>query len=307
MFIRRLGYSDIFKDKEPESLISYLYKIDVDFLESIVAFYSVNNTYSEADIDGGKTLTDCIEGELGYSNSIIINRTAILTLYNIYLENKNDIEQNRNGESVRELLQPLLIINDIINKKQENYSNKISSSNQLESLMDFAFYLKFENAEFDSYKDDRVDIFKLATCVLYRFNKLIEFLESYTNYRDELFDYFNVSNAVELKKYAFNIIYTCLINKVEIKSPKIKFDNALFFEDFLEKLALIDTTDDDIFTDFTNLKEKPILIKPDNEYIVIDYYFLFEKFNKGIKFILKDIYNRVNNLNHKNRAFFQFL
>lgn len=200
MIYQRIGFSDLFKNKKPKSIKEYLSEIDLDILYELIAFYSVNTNFNENDFEDSEFNIKNIRNKLFDENSIIINRPAILYLFNLYLKNKIEIDTIRTKESKNLIIESILYVNDILNKNQKNYFSD-DTYNNVENILDFIFYNKFENSEFDRFKDDKIDIFKLAYCVIYRFNKLIDFLQLTQNlhYKDELVRHFNLENTNELK------------------------------------------------------------------------------------------------------------
>lgn len=308
MFTRRIGFSDAFKNYKPKSIIEYLSEIDLNVLYDLVAFYSVNSNFNEKDLEDKDSILEFLKANLFDENSIIINRAAIIFLFSSYLENKSLVDSKRSKESKNSILESVLLANDILNKKQENYSKDISDLDKVESLLDLSFYIKFENSEFDRYDNDKIDVYKLAYCVIFRFNKLIDFLNfpQNINYKNGLIRYFKLDNETELKHYVFNLIFSSLINKVVDQNNTLVFEKDEKLELFLNNIILVDTNSESNYIDYTILKETPIIRKNENEYIVIDYFYLFEKFNKGIKFILKDIYNKENGFDNNGGEFSNF-
>lgn len=58
--------------------------------------------------------------------------------------------------------------------------------------------------------------------------------------------------------------------------------------------------------DFINLRNYPLYKKGESTYMIIDPFFIMDKFTTSIKFILKEVYNKHNKLSDKSRDFFNF-
>lgn len=55
-----------------------------------------------------------------------------------------------------------------------------------------------------------------------------------------------------------------------------------------------------------NLRNHPLYQIDEFTYSIVDPFFVLDKFTKSVKFILKESFNKKNNLNEKDRTFFNF-
>lgn len=311
----RLEFEHIFPDENAKEIIEYLKLVTKEALLEIIGFA---NTYPQPNFDNfianEKLREDIINRVSKYifENNIkrkpeVVSREGSLKLAEIILSNKeNLIDQNNNpkNDDLDEinLFKSFLLINKLINSKQKlTTSEDIDNREKLAQMM---ISMSFSTSDLGIFKDSDCEFGKLVFCAIERFEILIKFLNSSDEYKyleEDLYIHFNVASIDELRKH---------IKFLFAKLLELKKENIFKFvvEDEESKLFLNSLISNkiDIEEDFTSLKQYPLYKLNNDTYSIIDHFFIVDKFYKSVRFLLKDSFNRKNNLPDNDRTFFSF-
>ena len=311
----RLEFEHIFPDENAKEIIEYLKLVTKEALLEIIGFA---NTYPQPNFDNfianEKLREDIINRVSKYifENNIkgkpeVVSREGSLKLAEIILSNKeNLIDQNNNpkNDDLDEinLFKSFLLINKLINSKQKlTTSEDIDNREKLAQMM---ISMSFSTSDLGIFEDNIYEFGKLVFCAIERFEILIKFLNSTDEYiylEEDLYKHFNVDSIDELSKH---------VKYLFSKLLQLKTANSFKFvvEDEESKLFLNSLISNkiEIEDDFTSLKQYPIYKLDDDTYSIIDHFFIVDKFYKSVRFILKDSFNRKNNLPDNDRTFFSF-
>lgn len=308
---QRLEFENVF-DEEPKKIKYYLEKISWDTLINIIGFSNTipqPNYYNFATNPVlRKEITAKVENYLRknriLTEPIFISREGSLRLAEIILENqenfkKKEIESNIDSDELN-LFKAYLIINKKINKREKLFS----ADDNIERMSDILISLSFQNSDIGLYDNTNLEFAKLLYASITRFEMLLEFLSSETDYEyllTDLLKYFDQTDKGELLKQVKYLFGKLLI---------IKFENGFKFQvddkdalQFLNTLISEEITEDE---DFTYLKNHPLYKIDDGIFSLIDYFFVLDKFYKSIRFVLKASYHNYHNLPDKDRSFFTF-
>lgn len=311
----RLEFEHVYPEEEQIEIIEYLKLITKETLLNIIGFA---NTYPQPNFDNFSSNLDIrneiISRVIDYcrKNKIkgkprLVSRESSLKLAEIIFSNKEIlIDNNNNPKNIDldeiNLFKSFLVINKEVNSKQklttsENVENR-------ESLAQMMIAMSLSASDLGVFEDSTFELGKLVYCAIERFEMLIKFLNSDSEYQyltDDICSYFKVKSIDELRKHVKYLFSQLLILKTT-NSYKFTVDdeNSKLFLDTLISNKI------DIVEDFTTLKKYP-LYKIDNEiYSVIDHFFVVDKFYKSVRFILKESFNKKHGLSDKDRTFFDF-
>lgn len=311
----RLEFEHIFPDENAKEIIEYLKLVTKEALLNIIGF---TNTFPQPNFDNftsNENLNEdiiervekfCFEKNIK-GKPEVVSREGSLKLAEIILSNKeilidkNNNPKNDNLDEIN-LFNSFLLINKHINNKQK--LTETEDVNDREKLVQMMISLSFSTSDLGIFEDDLYEFGKLVFCAIERFEILIRFLNSSDEYKyleEDLYKHFNVDTIDELRK---NVKY--LFSKL----LQLKAENSFKFlvEDEVSKLFFNSLISNkiEIEDDFTSLKQYPIYKLDNDTYSIIDNFFVVDKFYKSVRFILKDSFNRKNNLPDSNRKFFSF-
>lgn len=311
----RLEFEHIFPDENAKEIIEYLKLVTKEALLNIIGF---TNTFPQPNFDNftaNENLNEdiiervekfCFEKNIK-GKPEVVSREGSLKLAEIILSNKeilidkNNNPKNDNLDEIN-LFNSFLLINKHINNKQK--LTETEDVNDREKLVQMMISLSFSTSDLGIFEDDVYEFGKLVFCAIERFEILIRFLNSSDEYKyleEDLCKHFNVDTIDELRK---NVKY--LFSKL----LQLKAENSFKFlvEDEVSKLFFNSLISNkiEIEDDFTSLKQYPIYKLDNDTYSIIDNFFVVDKFYKSVRFILKDSFNRKNNLPDSNRKFFSF-
>lgn len=308
----RLEFEHVFPDEKEEDIIIYLQRISSFTLLNIIGF---SNTNPQPNFDNFasnlEVRKNIIDRVIKYSreNDIrekprLVSREGSLRLAEIILSNRKElIEENKNDdrdEDELNLFKAFLIINKEVNSKQ----NLTASEDNFEKLVDMSIAMTFSTSDIGLFENNDLEFGKLVYATIIRFELLIEFLQSKTEYNyleKDLYDYFAQENSQEVSKQMKYLFGKLLELKVK-NGFKFKVEDADSLS-FLNSIASNEIIEDD---DFTNLRNHPIYKISENTYSIIDFFFVVDKFYKSVKFILKSSFHQHNKLPAKDRTFFEF-
>lgn len=311
----RLEFENVFPDENAKEIIDYLKLVTKESLLNIIGF---SNTYPQPNFfnftSNEKLNNEIINRVSKYClnkniNKIpeVVSREGSLKLIELILSNK-EILINKNNNSLNinsdeiNIFKSFLLINKQLNKKQKvNNPNDIELKEELAQMI---ISMTFSSSDLGNFENNNYDFLKLVFCAIERFNSLIKFLNSSNEYNylsEDLIKHFNVNSIEELQKH---------VKYLFLNLFQLKFDNNFKFivDDIITKnfLNSLISNSIEVEDDFTYLRKYPIYKIDDKTYSIIDHFFIVDKFYKSVRFILKDSYNRKNNLSDKDRSFFNF-
>lgn len=312
----RLEFEHVFPDEEPKEVIDYLKLVSREILLSIIGFC---NTYPQPNFDNFSSNYDIrrniIDRVIKYcsQNRIknkpgLVSRESSLKLAEIILSNKELLlDNNRNSKNVDEdeinLFKSFLIINKEINEKQIlKTSDDIENR---ESLAQMIIAMSFSTSDVGGgFEDNTFEFGKVVFCAIERFEKLIDFLNSNSDYdylKENLCIYFNVESIKDLLKHVKYLFSQLLQLKTKngYKFSVVDKESITFLNSLISNNVGVDD-------DFTNLRNYPLYKIDDDTYSVIDHFFVVDKFYKSVRFILKEAFNKKHGLSDKDRKFFEF-
>ena len=310
--VQRLEFDNIFPEEEQKPILQYLSQISKFSLLNIIGY---SNTKPQPHFDkifyNVDIQRDIIQRAIKYSREngiakkpILISREGSLRLAEIILENRESLlESNSNDDRDADelnLFKSYLIINQDVNQKQ-NFGN---ATDNYEKLVDMFITFSFPIADLPLENDNELDFAKLLYCTIYKFESLLEFLESEDEFEyllKGLVDYFGVPSMEDLK-YQVTYLFGSLMHLKFKNGFKWKVDDEKA-RSFLDSLVGNKIVEDE---DFTNLKNYPIYKIEDEVYSVVDYFYVFDKFFKSVRFVLKDCFNKHHDLKPNDRTFFSF-
>lgn len=311
----RLEFENIFPDENEEEVIEYLKLSTKEVLLNIIGF---STTYPQPNYDNftadynikndiiNRVNKYCFENNIKEKPEVV-SREGSLKLAEIILSNKDILlDQNNNPKNDNldeiNLFKSFLIINKLINNKQKlTTSEDIDNREKLAQIM---ISISFSTSDLGIFEDNVYEFGKLVFCAIERFEILLKFLNSSDEYKyleEDLYNHFKVNSINELSKHV-KYLFSKLLQLKTANSFKF------FVEDEESKLFLNSLISNkiEIEDDFTSLKQYPIYKLDDNTYSIIDHFFIVDKFYKSVRFIMKDSFNRKNNLPDNDRTFFSF-
>ena len=229
-----------------------------------------------------------------FLSETILSNKEILIINNTNEENPDVEELN--------LFKAFLVINEGVNRNDNLTLDRTEDS--IEKIAEIFVALKFSTADIGVYEDVNMELLKLGYVTSYKFEKLINFLKSKEEYKyliEDLCQYFNQDNV---EKLSANVDFLL----VQVLRFKNNNSFKLRVEDEDSNKFLQSLTSSEIFaeTDFLKLRNHPLYQINEFTYSIVDPFFVLDKFTKSVKFILKESFNKKNNLNEKDRTFFNF-
>ncbi|MBP9152457.1 MAG: hypothetical protein KBF73_09260 [Flavobacteriales bacterium] len=309
--ILRLEFAHVFPDEEPLELFKYLGNVSDDTLLNVIGFTNTspqpNFNNFHTNLKRRQEVTDRVidyckrnqitkkpqlisrEGALRLAEVILSNRETLLKKEGVF--NPDNDEEN--------LFKSFLIVNKEINGKQK----QIQAGEGIDYIADLIIGMAFSVSDLGLDSNNNREFLKLLYVTIVRFELLIEFLEAENReyLLNDLVAYYNQDSVAELSRR----VKTLLAHLLGLKSKngyKLIVDSP-YDAEFLDSLVSVQIYEDE---DFTQLKNSPLYKIDERTYSIIDYFFVLDKFTKSTKFILKESFNRHNNLKSRDRTFFQF-
>ncbi|MDX6191615.1 hypothetical protein SGQ83_19835 [Flavobacterium sp. Fl-318] len=312
----RLEFEHVYPEEKQIEVIEYLKLVTKETLLSIIGFA---NTYPQPNFDNFASNLDIRRDTINrvihycHKNNIkgkpqLVSRESSLKLAEIIFSNKEVlIDDNNNPKNIDSdeinLFKSFLVINKEVNSKQKLTTSE--NEENRESLAQMMIAMSFSTSDLGVFKDSTFEFGKLVYCAIERFEILIEFLNSDSDYQyltDDVCSYFKVKSIDKLRKHVKYLFSQLLILKTK-NSYKFNVDDDDESKLFLDTLI---SNEIDIDDDFTVLKNYPLYKIDDEIYSVIDHFFVVDKFYKSVRFILKESFNKNHGLSNKDRTFFEF-
>ncbi|MGH1387467.1 hypothetical protein [Kordia sp.] len=310
--VLRLEFEHVFPDEKEKNVLEYLNQISSFTLLNIIGF---SNTNPQPNFDNFASnmvvRDDIIKRVIKYSREneikekpILVSREASLRLAEIILSNRDSlIKENKNDDIDTDeinLLKAFLVINKEVNSKQKLED----SEDNVEKLVDMSIAMLFSTSGIGNYENNDLEFGKTLFATIVRFEHLIGFLQSdkkYSYLEKDLYSYFGQNSIKEVSnqmKYLFGKLFELKLKngfkfQVDEKESQV----------FLNSLSSDEIIEDD---DFTTLRNYPVYKINESTFSIIDFFFVVDKFNKSVKFILKNSFHKYHNLPARDRTFFEF-
>jgi hypothetical protein len=311
----RLEFSHIYPNSEKEELLKYLKRLSKNTIENIIGFFTTDNLpdyYNFFSNSATQQTINQLVARYIYNNKILgnitlVSRKAALFLSEAILSNKemliinNTNEENPNEEELN-LFKAFLVINEGINRN-DNLTLDITEDS-IEKIAEISVALKLSTADIGVYEDVNMELLKLGYVTSYKFEQLINFLKSKEEYKyliEDLCQYFNQDTVEKLSAHVDFLLVQVLRFKNN-NSFKLRVEDK-DSNNFLQSLTSSEIIAE---ADFLKLRNHPLYQLDEFTYSIVDPFFVLDKFTKSVKFILKESFNKKNNLNEKDRTFFNF-
>ncbi|APA92858.1 hypothetical protein [Myroides sp. ZB35] len=311
----RLEFDNIYPDEEKKDILEYLKLVSKFCLENFIGFFNVNPTInydnffsnSEIKYDVIKRVNKYCRVNNIEDKPVVISPEASLKISEFILANKDllitnkELEEDIDRDEIN-LFKSFLSINEIINKRGK--LNLEFTEENIDKIAEIFLSLKFSTSDLGLYDDNDFELLELAYTTSYKFEKLIDFLSEKVDYNylvDDLCNYFKQTDIHILKKQVDFLIIQVL-RFTQHNSYKFKVIDPRTI-DFLDSLIGDEIIED---KDFIHLRNYPLYRMGNGIYTIINTFFVLDKFTKSIKFLLKDSFNRKNNLDTNDRGFFNF-
>ena len=213
----------------------------------------------------------------GKSEFNFINNISSLILFQIIIENKNDLDKvdNLTPEQELDLFKAYLWCNQHWTDKQNGHTpDKIETPDELISLI---FPTQLPYLEILEFKDFRLQFLK----AVYFF----KFIENNEVFKEYLTAFLNEYKLESWQKYLVNVL-SLYVRKFEtLKTPSIIDIQDEFPEikSFIEQFSL-DPNNFNKTEDFNDIRKTPIYKFNENEYLFLNLNFFVDKLFQGIQF-----------------------
>lgn len=310
---QRLEFSNVFPEEQEKDILEYLSIVPEEFLLKTIGFCNTkplpnfDSFFTDPDLQ-----TDIFSRVNNYSiqNKVrdkpeLISQLASLKLAEKILSNKDKLFGKKVSSTIDEqelaLFKAFLVINGQLNENQ--VIDNISGDNN-DKLVDYSIIFSFPHSDLAIFENDDKEFVQLIYTTTVKIDYLFQFLNSMPELeilKNELIQSFNLSSQEEFEhemKYLFGALLLQKVNNnyiLEVKNKKSK--------SFLEAMISDDILEDD---DFTNVKINPIFKIKGDQFSVVNYYFVIDKFFRSAKFKIKETYEAQKDLKKKNGNFFSF-
>ena len=297
MLIYRLQFSDVFPE-EKKDLIDYLKNISKSTLEETISFLNkdklpnYDNFFSNKDVHREiiSKVQECRQNKYTQGNPVVFSTEANLYIVETIIANKKQLlDENTLGRDTDRdidrdelnIFKSILWVNEFFNEKEKNIISPNESKDMCKKAQAY-ITLKFSTADLGLYDDINRELGNLLYASFYKLKELINFLEQrqYKNYLDGIYNNFNVANQKELLTRVAELYVN--VAKIIGKNRffEVKDNNQ---QNFLDSLIAKEIKIED---DFVNIRNYPIYKKTDGTYIVLNPFFIMDKFTISLKFFL---------------------
>jgi hypothetical protein len=311
----RLEFSNVFPKEEKKEILYYLREIPKNILLECIGFFTKIDlpTFTQffRDESNRKNIYNkvilFIESHKLEQFPIIISREASLSIIEQILYNKEELLENNSvvnntKEAELAMFKCFLIENEKINSRYKTIEK--TDIERIDTLARLLIATKFSTADLALYNDCRYELSKLLYSTIYKLHILSIFLsdEEHKYLLEEMCRYFKVKNRVSLEKQVKYLLerVVLLIFQGRYSFKEYNEESKEFLDALVSKQIITPEKD------FINLRNFPLYKKDQSTYMIIDPFFIMDKFTTSVKFILKEVYNKHNNLSDKSRDFFNF-
>ena len=294
MLIYRLQFSDVFPEEEKKDLIDYLKNISKSTLEETISFLNKDDLPDYNDLFSNRTIRNDINGRVENfvrNKKLQIPICVFSTEANLYifegiianrkqLLDENTLRRDTDRDELN-IFKSILCVNQSLNEKEEKITLP-NESNNMSKIAQVYITLNFSIADLGLYDDIKKELVNLLYVSFYKLKELINFLEQgkYKNYLDGIYNNFNVANQKELLTRVAELYVN--VAKIVGKNRffEVKDNNQ---QNFLDSLIAKEIKIED---DFVNIRNYPVYKKTDGTYIVLNPFFIMDKFTISLKFFL---------------------
>lgn len=296
MLIYRLQFSDVFPE-EKKDLIDYLKNISKSTLEETISFLNkdklpnYDNFFSNKDVHREiiSKVQECRQNKYTQGNPVVFSTEANLYIVETIIANKkqlldeNTLGRDTDRDTDRDelnMFKSVLWVNEFLNEKEKNITSPNESN--MSQIAQAFITLKFSTADLGLYDDIKKELHNLLYASFYKLKELINFLEQvkYKNYLDGIYNNFNVANQKELLTRVAELYLNVTINVGEYGFFQVEdYRQQNFLDSLIAKKIKVED-------DFINIRNYPVYKKTDGTYIVLNPFFIMDKFTISLKFFL---------------------
>ena len=298
MLIYRLQFSDVFPEEEKKDLIDYLKNISKSTLEETISFLNKDDLPDYNDLFSNRTIRNDINGRVENfvrNKKLQIPICVFSTEANLYifegiianrkqLLDENTLRRDTDRDELN-IFKSILCVNQSLNEKEEKITLP-NESNNMSKIAQVYITLNFSIADLGLYDDIKKELVNLLYVSFYKLKELINFLEQgkYKNYLDGIYNNFNVANQKELLTRVAELYVN--VAKIVGKNRffEVKDNNQ---QNFLDSLIAKEIKIED---DFINIRNYPVYKKTDGTYIVLNPFFIMDKFTISLKIFLASFF-----------------
>lgn len=293
MLIYRLQFSDVFRE-DKKDLIDYLKNISKSTLEKTISFLNKDDLPNYNDFFSNRTIQNDINGRVENfvrNKKLQIPICVFSTEANLYifegiianrkqLLDENTLRRDTDRDELN-IFKSILWVNEFLNEKEKNM-NLPNESNNIYKIAQVFITLNFSTADLGLYDDINRELGNLVYASFYKLKELINFLEQGNEkYLNKIYEYFNVR---ERKDFLTRVaeLYFNVVDKSVGKDCFFKVkdnDQQKFLDSLIAKEIKIED-------DFVNIRNYPVYKKTDGTYIVLNPFFIMDKFTISLKFFL---------------------
>lgn len=314
MLIYRLQFSDVFPEEEKKELIDYLKNISKSTLEETISFFNkdklpnYDGIFSNKDIHRKiiSKVQECRQNKYTQGDPIVFSTEANLYIVEKIIERKKQLlDENTLGRDTDRdidrdelnIFKSILWVNEFLNEKEKNIILP-NENNDMCKIAQAYITLKFSTADLGLYDDINRELGNLLYASFYKLKELINFLEQgqYKNYLDGIYNNFNVANQKELLTRVAELYVNVAYNVGKYGFFEVEDNDQQKFLDSLIAQRI------ELDNDFIKIRNYPIYKKTDGTYVVLNPFFIMDKFTISLKFFLVSFFG--NNIQGKFSNFY---
>ncbi|WP_314235343.1 hypothetical protein [Capnocytophaga sputigena] len=310
MLIYRLQFSDVFPEEEKKDLIDYLKNISKSTLEKTISFFNKDDLPNYDGIISNEDVhreiiskvQECRQNKYTQGDPIVFSTEANLYIVEKIIANKKQLldENTLRRDTDRDelnIFKSILCVNQSLNGKEENIILP-NENNDMCKIAQAYITLKFSTADLGLYDDINRELGNLLYASFYKLKELINFLEQgqYKNYLDGIYNNFNVANQKELLTRVAELYVNVAYNVGKYGFFEVEDNDQQKFLDSLIAQRI------EVDNDFIKIRNYPIYKKTDGTYVVLNPFFIMDKFTISLKFFLASFFG--NNIQGKFSNFY---
>lgn len=309
MLIYRLQFSDVFPEEEKKGLIDYLKNISKSTLEETISFFNkdklpnYDGIFSNKDVHREiiSKVQECRQNKYRQGNPVVFSTEANLYIVETIIANKKQLlDENTLGRDTDRdelnIFKSILWVNEFFNEKEKNIILPEENEDMCKIAQAY-ITLKFSTADLGLYDDINRELGNLVYVSFYKLKKLIEFLKKESKeYLNKIYEYFNVADEKELLTRVAELYVNVAYNVGKYGFFEVEDNDQ---QKFLDSLIANEIKIED---DFVNIRNYPIYKKTDGTYIVLNPFFIMDKFTISLKIFLASFFG--NNIQGKFSNFY---
>lgn len=313
MVIYRLQFSDVFPEEEKKDLIDYLTNISKSTLEKTISFLNkdklpnYDNFFSNKDVHREviSKVKECRQNKYTEGDPVVFSTEVNLYIVQKIIANKRQLlDENTLGTDTDRdidrdelnIFKSILWVNEFFNEKEKN----IISPEENEDMCKIAqayITLKFSTADLGLYDDINRELGNLVYASFYKLKKLIDFLEQGNEkYLNKIYEYFNVRERKDFLTRVAELYVNVAYNVGKYGFFEVEDNDQQKFLDSLIAQRI------EVDNDFIKIRNYPIYKKTDGTYIVLNPFFIMDKFTISLKIFLASFFG--NNIQGKFSNFY---